>query len=88
MNAKFSSSRNLDDDWYRTGHETFQHGHLIFRWRVPVEVIPLDVAVEALLCAATVDRGKFSVWTSRKLIADSRDGLKVIVTDYLRKAAK
>ena len=77
-----------NDEWWHSAHNRFAEDDFGYDWRVPVEVIPLEVAVEALLCAATVDRGKFSVWTSRKLIADSRDELKVIVTEYLRKAAK
>lgn len=51
--AVFLNNRRVSGQcWQHPSVMSFQKHHLDWKWRVPVEVVPLDVAVDAIYCNA------------------------------------
>jgi hypothetical protein len=83
-----------DGSWDGSCNSMFHWMHLNWSWRVPVEVIPLDVAVNVVLQNAVVNpnigEGLWQVFIGGEVIESNRfeAGLRLIVTEALRKAAQ
>jgi hypothetical protein len=51
--AMFLNDRRVSRScWQHPAVVTFRKHHLDWRWKVPVEVVPLEVAVDAVYCNA------------------------------------
>ena len=95
--AQYESGEPGEGQWFFFGAAYQQHFaacHLRMKWRSRVEVIPLDVAVEAVLQNAVVNpnigKGLWQVFISGgEVIESSRfESLRLHVIDHLRKAAQ
>ena len=81
----------MHEKWCPRRDCLFDESQLELQWRVPVEVIPLDVAVEAVCGNATVypPGCTWSVIVSNKVVtAGNYPDLVELVREALRKAAQ
>lgn len=80
-----------NDEWWHSAHNRFEQDDFGYDWRVPVEVIPLDVAVEAIACNAEYHNNSES-WVVDVGATRCYGGNLVVfhdsIAEALRKAAK
>ena len=83
----------MHEKWCPRRDSLFDESQLELQWRVPVEVIPLDVAVNVVLQNAVVNpnigKGLWQVFIGGEVIESNRfESLHLLVIDHLRKAAQ